>query len=262
LWLGQGENAGRAPEDDAPLGCATHQPASEGLEETNAAARPIDERRQARELRRFLEAVLGRAVHLTVTDNRATMMTSKLRRGAMELRLHHMFLVAPQAIWDALALYLYDGNAAAGRRVDAFIDEHLHMVRREPTAIRSRGRTHDLGRILAELNERFFHGASRAKITWGRAGSRRYRRSIQLGSYIAQDDLIRIHPCLDQSFVPEFYVAWVVFHEMLHEAFGVEERNGRRHIHPPAFVALEESYPDYARAKAWEVRNLPRLLRY
>lgn len=71
-----------------------------------------------------------------------------------------------------------------------------------------------------------------------------------------------MHPSLDQSFVPEFYVAWVIFHEMLHEAYGVEEVNGRRHVHPPEFVALEQTYPNYERARAWEKRHLSRLLRY
>lgn len=215
-------------------------------------------------LAEFLLAVIGRPIRLTVTDNRRTMMTSKRVRGGLDLRLHHMFLGAPQEVWDALALYLsdMDRDGRAGRLLDRFIAANMDQVRREPGRLQTRGRVHDLLPIFEGLNAEFFHGASNARVTWGRPGSRRYRRSIQLGCYVADEDLIRMHPCLDQSFVPEFYVAWVMFHEMLHEAYGVEEVNGRRHVHPPEFLALEQTYPDYERAKAWEQRHLPRLLRY
>lgn len=225
-----------------------------------------DEREAAppERLAEFLLAVVGQPVRLAITDNRRTMMTSKFSGGVLHVRLHHMFLSAPQPVWDALALYLgeADRDGRAGQLLDAYIDSNMHQVRRAVGRLESRGRVHDLQQIFDRLNQAYFHGASKARVTWGRPGSSRYRRSIQLGCYVAADDLIRMHPSLDQSFVPEFYVSWVMFHEMLHEAYGVEEINGRRHVHPPEFVALEQTYPDYERAKAWEERHLPRLLRY
>lgn len=210
----------------------------------------------------FLRSVVDRPIRLTITDNRRSMMTSRVERGVLNLRLHHMFLGAEQPVWDALALYLAEDDARAGKVLDAFIEANMHRVRRGGGPIRTAGRVHNLQPIFDRLNQEFFHGASAARVTWGRPGSRAYRRSIQLGCYVAEDDLIRMHPCLDQAFVPELYVSWVLFHEMLHEAFGVEEHNGRRHVHPPAFLALEQTYPDYERAKAWEQQNINRLLRY
>ncbi|MEM6730845.1 MAG: hypothetical protein AAF658_04775 [Myxococcota bacterium] len=215
-------------------------------------------------LAQFLLAVVGRPIRLTITDNRRTMMTSRVTGSALHLRLHHMFLAAPREVWDALAIYLSeeDHDGRAGRVIDTYIEANMHRVRSRAGTIQPQGRFHDLQSIFDRLNREFFHDGCRSRVTWGRPGSRRYRRSIQLGCYVADDGLIRMHPCLDQSFVPELYVSWVMFHEMLHEAFGVEEKNGRRHVHPPAFVALEQTYPDYARAKAWEELHLPRLLRY
>ena len=116
--------------------------------------------------------------------------------------------------------------------------------------------------ILTELNARYFHNASEARITWGASGTRRRRRSIQLGCYVGRERLIRIHPSLDQPFVPRHYVAWVVFHEMLHEVFGVEGDGGRRSLHPPEFMAIEQSFPGYETCLRWEEANLDRLLRY
>ena len=94
--------------------------------------------------------------------------------------------------------------------------------------------------------------------------TQRRRRSIRFGSYTPVDELIRIHPYLDQAFVPEFFVRYIVFHEMLHAHMGIEETpNGRRRIHPPAFRRREEEYGDYDRAVAWmnDESNLRRLLR-
>ena len=72
--------------------------------------------------------------------------------------------------------------------------------------------------------------------------------------------IIRIHPTLDRQEVPEFYVAAVVFHEMLHQMVPAVEVNGRRVVHGREFRRRERAYPDHARAKAWEERNLSLLL--
>ena len=100
------------------------------------------------------------------------------------------------------------------------------------------------------------------QITWGKPTSGKNRRSIQLGCYVERERLIRIHPCLDQAFVPHYYVAWVIYHEMLHELLGVEVVNGRRCVHSEEFRLMEECYPDYERAVAWEKKHINRLLRY
>jgi predicted metal-dependent hydrolase len=89
------------------------------------------------------------------------------------------------------------------------------------------------------------------------------RRSIKLGSYHASERLIRIHPALDQPFVPEYFIAFVIFHEMLHERIGTTRQgHGRRCVHPPEFRALEARFPSAAEALRWEKENLGKLLRY
>lgn len=223
----------------------------------------------ALQLQEFLGAAFGKPLRLTLTHNRSTMLSYRETDGVIGLRLHVMFAQAEGRIWDALALYLVDGHRAAGRLIDAYIDVWLETHpppaeagRRRAMPLRPVGAYHDLGAILAEQNRLYFHDACRAAITWGAAHARSARRSIQLGCFVQADCLIRMHPCLDQAFVPRFYVAWVVFHEMLHEVFGTEHGTGRRVVHPPAFVAIETTYPDYPRCKAWETLNLPRLLRF
>ena len=76
----------------------------------------------------------------------------------------------------------------------------------------------------------------------------------------AGDLSVRIHPTLDRPEVPEFYVAAVVFHEMLHQAVPVHEAGGRRVVHGREFRARERAYRDHERARAWESRHLGLLL--
>lgn len=211
---------------------------------------------------RTLSRYAGRAVHVTFTQNRSTMISFRDLRDALDVRLHHMFLDAPDGVLAALAVFLTGRDKRAAAVIDGYI--RARQAEAPPPEVRCApvGRFHDLRALFDRLNAQFFHGACVSRITWGSAGSRRYRRSIQLGCYVRSESLIRIHPCLDQAFVPEFYVAWIIFHEMLHEVFGVERVGSRHSVHPPEFVAVEQTYPDYARCKAWEEQNLPRLLRF
>ena len=119
-----------------------------------------------------------------------------------------------------------------------------------------------LSALFTELNAAFFHNRCQASIRWGRATrpGRRRRRSMQLGCYDFVRREIRIHPALGASFVPRYVVALVVYHEMLHEVFGLTEKGGRRCAHPPEFAVCEQGHPDYARARGWEAAHIGRLL--
>ncbi len=212
------------------------------------------------ELARWLTSQLDRPVRLVFTNNRSTLLSYREEDEVLHVRLHRFFAAATAPVVSALARYLADDDRQAGRVIDAFVAEQAELMAFEPSHVEPVGRFHHLGEILTELNRTYFHDACKVQITWGHAGRRRYRRSIQLGSYVSHEKLIRIHPCLDQAFVPQSYVAWVVFHEMLHEAYGIERNRGRRSIHPPEFEALEESFPGYLECKQWEEENLHRLL--
>lgn len=204
---------------------------------------------------------LARPVQVTFTNNRSTMMSWKEHQGILGLRLHRMFQEAPELVWEAMVSYLGVQDTVAGRVIDKYIQTTTREAT-ERTNLAPVGRCYDLREVFESLNAEFFHSSCKAKITWGRAGSKTRRKSIVLGSYSERESLIRIHPCLDQAFVPRYYLAWVVYHEMLHEVLGVEEQGGRRQVHPPEFTILEESYPEFIQAKAWERAYLPRLLKY
>lgn len=222
----------------------------------------------------FLAAELRAPVGVVYTRSRKTpvaVRTLREPRGALEIRLHKLFGEAPPHVHGAVASWIRSGSRAprACAQLDAYIAEILRRV--PPTAARRalvpRGEHHDLERLAkelmaGELAAEFPDGSERPHIGWGRRAPSRTRRSLRLGSYDADGRLVRIHPVLDQPAVPDWFVRYVVFHELLHAVFPVERGADDRWIHHGrAFRRRERAYPDHRRALSWERAHLNALIR-
>jgi hypothetical protein len=216
-----------------------------------------------------LREVLGPRVLVSLTSNRSTMISYKRRRGVLYVRMHSIFADAPQAVLHAVATFVSDADPSPRecRLIDDFIEIHRLSIRRalgeKPMIVQPVGEVHDLKEIFVRLNGGYFKDGIEAQITWSRAAKNQKRNSIRMGSYCDEQKLIRVHPALDQQFVPVYFVESVVFHEMLHEYHGVKEtEDGRRCVHSPEFLDDERRYPLYTDARRWERKNLNKLLRY
>lgn len=235
------------------------------------ASPPVEVLEAQDSLERRIRAHLSKGrVQITLTDNRYTMISVRRvpKEKRYEVRLHHMFVEADPVITRALARYIADNDADASRILGDFIDVNTEHVRgrsrRAPTqVIFTAGEHHDLREIYNELNERYFENRIEASITWGaRTGRPRRRNSIKMGSYSVEDRFIRIHRSLDRAFVPRFFVAWIVFHEMLHQVHDIRVKNGRREFHSKEFLADEAQFEHYEQARIWERQHLDALLTY
>jgi hypothetical protein len=212
---------------------------------------------------------LGVAVRLSVTDNRSTMVSFRRQANSLRLRLHHMFLDAPQPVVKAVADYAGRGHSHAGRALDDFIRGRQPLIRKERTQVdpvlSPKGRFFDLREIFLRVNQAHFGGAIQADIGWGRMPKKRRRKTIRLGVYDHQTREIRIHPALDSANVPAYFVEFIVFHEMLHQLFpsmkGEGRGGGKRTHHSSAFRERERAFPLYRPALKWEKENLGLLLR-
>lgn len=253
------------PSDSTPLASSRAIP-REGVT-------PLPSRREietaARELHHDLTERTGLTIRLRISNNSSTMLSVRHNQAGTvaSLSVHYMFLSAAPNVKRALASWVKRPKARkSGSVLDAFIREHSHQIhpsKRRGAPLHTAGHHHDLEALFDELNEKHFNGAIGARITWGRMPALRRRRSIRFGSHCSLQNLIRIHPLLDQAFVPRYLVRYIIFHEMLHAFLGVDEKaSGRRSIHPARFTRLEKAYPDYERAVAWieDVHNLNRLL--
>jgi hypothetical protein len=221
-----------------------------------------------RALERRLIAAHGGAVQLAVTDNRHRMVTRSLSRGVLSVRVHMMFLDAPERVIDALVRFVVHDDGDASSEVGEFIDANSHRIRAQRRAagpLRTRGQVHDLQAILDGVIESYFGGAALdVLITWGRrtsGGDSRKRNTIKLGSYSAPERLIRIHPVLDKEWVPRYFLSYIVYHELLHHLIPAVRVAGRAVLHSAEFTRREQEFRHYERAMAWERKHIERLLR-
>jgi hypothetical protein len=221
--------------------------------------------------RRLTQAAL-KPVMLSITDNRRSMIVFGSRDGVLRARLHHMFLDAPAAVQEALVRFVARGDREASTLVGRYIDQNGHRIRADRPFLRplvTQGKHHDLLSVFETLNDKYFGGTVDALVTWGKSGGRRAssrngtseRRTVKLGSYSAVERLIRVHPVLDRSWVPRYFVSYIVYHEMLHHVIPAIVAGGRRRLHPPAFLEREALFRDFDRSLAWEKTHIHRLLR-
>ncbi len=199
------------------------------------------------------------------TDNLHTMLSIKRGQGVWTLRMHRMFAMAPPGVLRAVAQYAQTQDRRAAALLRRFIDHNEDLIRPQadprPQVIDVQGAHHNLQMIFDELNDRYFDGAITARITWGpRTRRKAGRESIKLGSYSVEEQLIRIHPVMDAADVPHFFIAWIIYHEMLHEVHDMPIVDGRRVYHTPEFRRAEARFEHYAEAVLWERTQVHKLL--
>ncbi len=184
-------------------------------ESPTIAERGVTDRRQgdldrayarASDWSRALATRLGQPIRLIVTDNRSTMLVARPKGGRLELRLHHMFLTADENILNAIGDYLSGNTPHAAATIDQFVEKHRsRFVAPGPTqeALRADGRYHDLRAIVDDLASRHFGADVDVRITWGRrVRPKRRQRSLQLGTYLPEERLIRISRGVSRDAAP------------------------------------------------------------
>jgi predicted SprT family Zn-dependent metalloprotease len=191
-------------------------------------------------------------VHLTLTRTRHSKI--RLQRTSPRhwiLRMHEQFIRAPDSLLDNLASFIIHQDPNAWKRVAAFartidVDPETKRVT-SPQPRRTRGHIFDLQRELELVKKGYFDTPPAAEITWGtmRKSRRRTRRSIRFGSWHENQKLVRIHPLLDQKWVPLEFIHYLIYHELCHAVAKPEmSESGRNRIHHRAFKDLESTFPN------------------
>lgn len=215
-----------------------------------------------------LSGRLGPEFTITLTDNRSTMVSVRQKNGMTHVRIARYLALADTGVTDGLFAYLSGAVKRLPKNVRAFAESQpapKGAARKAKVKARTGGVFYDLKKIAKNINHRYFDNSINVTITWGRGGTtpkrrRSKNRHIQLGSYSRDIDLIRINPVLDSKIVLPEYIELVVYHEMLHKKFDMEQeekkRVGRRSVHSKAFRKAEREYEGYVIAMTWETRNL------
>ena len=182
----------------------------------------------------------------------------RLRHDTACVRLSDLLRNAPLEVLEAAAAILL--SRLYRRRLPAEISElyrkyaQARATRRKLHALRQtrarrkmkppRGRIHDLEPLFEELNRDYFSGnLPKSKIGWST-----HRWRSQLGIFDPALDQIIINSALDRPNVPEYAVAYVLFHEMLHRKHPIKLARCRLEAHSREFRLEEKRFSDCARA--------------
>lgn len=214
---------------------------------------------------------LGLNLELVVNENRSTMLNLlEKRRSFVRLSVHKMFLDAPDAVISAIAHYVQGVRKEKNIRnliLRKYIQEHLaqvdytHLVNRH--RLTDQGKVYQLKEIYEEINKKYFDQQLDLSITWYGQPRRAARTRITFGQYVSGLRLIKIHRMLDDSFFPDYFVSFVVYHEMLHCVIpGAVDRRGRFCFHGRDFKQKERAFEQYAEASLWEKKNREFLLKH
>ena len=187
--------------------------------------------------------------------------TIRLREGRLLVRLSDLLEGAPEAVLRAIAhillakMYRRPIDRGQSARYRKYVASHeivrkTHLVRqmRGRKKLHSpRGHFYDLDAIFEELNTRFFHGLmARPRMSWSPSKTRRI-----LGHYDPAHNAIVISRIFDHPVVPEYVLAYIVYHEMLHLKHPVKLRGSRRCVHSAEFQAEEKLFPRVDEANAF-----------
>lgn len=118
----------------------------------------------------------------------------------------------------------------------------------------TQGLHYDLKKIFDQINEEYFEKKISLSITWSGSGSRIAKTRRLLGSYHEKKRLIKIHRLLDNIVFPEYFLSYVVYHEILHHVCPPKKR-GKRRIHHKTFIEREKEFREYRAVKEWEKQN-------
>jgi predicted metal-dependent hydrolase len=200
---------------------------------------------------------------IRVSFRRFTTMTSRIRLvgGVLDVRISDLLEEAPGTLHESLAWILISklfrenapsAHVSAYQKYVAQVEVRMRMdaTRRQRGSKRlagEAGQYYDLGALFDQLNAEYFSGAlSRPQLGW----SLNHSRTI-LGHYDAAHHAIALSRRLDHATVPDFVVAYVLYHEMLHIKHPVEHHGSNRKIHTRPFQEEEKRFRYYAEAKAF-----------
>lgn len=185
--------------------------------------------------------------------------TIRIRSGKVYVRLSDICRDASQNVMRAIAFML------VGKLLSKPVPEEYQRVYRDyacsPQVLRAldiarrkrgrkiissaRGTFHDLDKMFDKLNRDYFDDRlEKPTLTWSQRRTRRV-----MGHHDAAHDTIVISKTLDARGVPEWFVEYILYHELLHIKHPARIIDGRRYYHTNAFRADERRFEHYEKAQ-------------
>lgn len=212
-------------------------------------------------IKSILDETTGWQTEIKLNENRFHILTMKYLKKSRKriLSLHKVFLEAPKDIIAAIGNYFHTKDASSLFKIKQYMQLRLKVATFPSKAVKpviTQGSAHNLLDLYNEVNERYFSKNLSLQITWYGKLSKRKAISLTLGLYDDQLKLIKIHRCLDESFIPRYFISYVIYHEMLHYVVPPYfDDKGRLIRHGKEFKKMEKKFDDYERANLWLRKN-------
>jgi len=216
-----------------------------------------------------LAQALGPAFEIIFTANRRIMVSVDKRTVPAKARVSNIFTMADRETILQLGRFISRGG---GGPLPPIVKHYIHEKaprqagtgRKEPRP-KTKGKIFDLSQIAAQIALKYFGGAIKTRLTWGRKTNQASKlgksRSIRFGSYDRDLDMITIHPALDDIRVPRLFLEFVVYHEMLHKIIPPKSgADGRTRFHYGQFKAREREFEGYHQAMQWQKTGIWKIL--
>lgn len=214
--------------------------------------------RSAGLLQQELEILSGKRLEMKINRNRVSLLRKTgVGRKRVRLSIHEAFLSAPLEVIEVVGDWIGGIDTNEGDIVLRQFINGIELKRPPPTRLQTKGSVYDLGEIYQKLNGHYFGGKLDLKCTWYQPKNQRRRaRSMTLGTYCDDRELVRINTILDNpKVIPEF-VEFVVYHEMVHHVVpAYQDRAGRRIVHGRRFREIERQFEHFDLAHEWEKKN-------
>jgi predicted metal-dependent hydrolase len=234
-----------------------------GAEHTRAMKRRVQwlEQLFAELLGRFYKPSSGLEINVSFYPYTGLNNTIRLNDKRVQVRLSDILADAPLAVHRALASIL------VAKLFKKKVSDECERIFREyttsPAVVRASdivrrrrgykqitsayGRAYNLEKMFQKLNKRYFNNQLRQPVlSWS---LRRTKR--MLGHHDPVHNTIIISKTLDSATVPEYFVEYVLYHEMLHIKHKARIINGRCYYHTPDFYLEEKRFPYYQEAMVW-----------
>jgi hypothetical protein len=184
--------------------------------------------------------------------------TIRLRGDSAHVRLSDILRSAPRTVIEAAAALLL-GRLYRLRPPAELLDVYrqfahsratraqimlLRRSRAQKIDLQPGGYHHDLCEMYHRLNNEYFDRA----LPYPRLGWSKRSWRTQLGCFDPALNQIVINRMLDRREVPQYVVAYVLYHEMLHQKHPMKFERCRRESHSADFRREERQFSDYARA--------------
>lgn len=197
--------------------------------------------------------------------------TARIRNQIVYVRLSDQILGADREVFESLSHVLMAqlfGRRCPRRfeeKYDAYgsklvnSNDYLETLKKQKKVFSGPlGRVYDLNEILHRVSNEYFEGRFLdVTIGWSK------RKALtRIGHYDSVHHVIVISKVLDDVYVPEFLVEYIVYHELLHVKHPMQFHTDRRSvIHSRAFKIDEKKFKRFDESEKWLKESLPKLIR-